>query len=431
VRDFLLVALVFLAPALVVWHWSLRGLPARDAVPVRALGLLLACATAAVLVGQLRRRRTGEPPGVLRALAWAGVCSLLELLLVPACVVARGLASAPRFPDLRALPAPAAAQPPRACRIVHLSDLHLTGSADRPTGVGTAPGERLIGSYLELVERVAPELVVITGDITDAGEAREWDSARRLLLPLAAERTVLLAPGNHDLSAAFGSPAGPGERLSSFLLLQAELDRARRALEPASEPVRSEDGRPLLGLVEPPGALARQARRLFPLQWSSSDGATRVWILNSSVEEAPEFGRGVLGTFGAEQLSRLARRLEECAADARTREILVLLHHPCALDFADLDLRAAFDVGKLAADPRDSQRLVQILRERAGSAQGLSWALLFGHRHERSLGRLDRIWLLEAPDPRPAAQPESGAWLLLAGPRGAEARWIWERTLPP
>ena len=47
-------------------------------------------------------------------------------------------------------------------------------------------------------------VLLLTGDITDHGEAAEWNAAAEILSPLReAKLPILLAPGNHDLSFAY------------------------------------------------------------------------------------------------------------------------------------------------------------------------------------------------------------------------------------
>jgi 3',5'-cyclic AMP phosphodiesterase CpdA len=76
-------------------------------------------------------------------------------------------------------------------RILHVSDLHF-GARDDPSierGIGT------------LVERVAPQLIVASGDLTHRGRATEHDRAAAFLRRLGAP--VLAVPGNHDIPYTF------------------------------------------------------------------------------------------------------------------------------------------------------------------------------------------------------------------------------------
>lgn len=71
-------------------------------------------------------------------------------------------------------------------RIAHLSDLHF----------GTEP-ERLAENLLACLARLAPDLVVITGDLTQRARAWQFRRARAFLDALPAP--WLAVPGNHDV----------------------------------------------------------------------------------------------------------------------------------------------------------------------------------------------------------------------------------------
>ena len=72
-------------------------------------------------------------------------------------------------------------------RLLHVSDLH-TGTHEEPEV------ERALG---RLVERLEPQLVVASGDLTHRGRGRELDRAAELLRSLGPP--VLAVPGNHDI----------------------------------------------------------------------------------------------------------------------------------------------------------------------------------------------------------------------------------------
>lgn len=70
--------------------------------------------------------------------------------------------------------------------IVHLSDLHF-GCVDR----------RLLRPLIESVERIAPDLVAVSGDLTQRARSLQFQAARAFLEALPAPRIVV--PGNHDV----------------------------------------------------------------------------------------------------------------------------------------------------------------------------------------------------------------------------------------
>ena len=71
-------------------------------------------------------------------------------------------------------------------RLVHLSDLHF--GRERPD---------LTGPLLEALEALAPDLVAVSGDLTQRAREREFRAARAFLDAVPAP--VLAVPGNHDV----------------------------------------------------------------------------------------------------------------------------------------------------------------------------------------------------------------------------------------
>lgn len=84
--------------------------------------------------------------------------------------------------------------------IVHLSDIHF-GRVD----------PRLVAPLVRTVHEIAPDLVAISGDLTQRARRRQFEQARAFLDQLPAPRLVV--PGNHDvplfnLAARFLNPYG-------------------------------------------------------------------------------------------------------------------------------------------------------------------------------------------------------------------------------
>ena len=76
-------------------------------------------------------------------------------------------------------------------RILHVSDLHF-GARDDPVLDRTLTG---------LVERVAPELVIASGDLTHRGRRSQHELAASFLRSFGLP--VLAVPGNHDIPYTF------------------------------------------------------------------------------------------------------------------------------------------------------------------------------------------------------------------------------------
>ncbi|MCL6466559.1 MAG: metallophosphoesterase, partial [candidate division WOR-3 bacterium] len=72
--------------------------------------------------------------------------------------------------------------------IAHISDLHLGGSYFVPEW-----GNRLV----DLLNRLKPDLIVITGDLTTEGHIHEYDQVVRYLKRFHSKNRIIV-PGNHD-----------------------------------------------------------------------------------------------------------------------------------------------------------------------------------------------------------------------------------------
>ncbi len=76
-------------------------------------------------------------------------------------------------------------------RILHVSDLHI-GARDDPV---------VEQGLVSLVERVEPDLIVASGDLTHRGRRAQHEEAAALLRSLGP--LVLAVPGNHDIPYSF------------------------------------------------------------------------------------------------------------------------------------------------------------------------------------------------------------------------------------
>ncbi|MCG7394725.1 metallophosphoesterase [Microvirga sp. ACRRW] len=124
----------------------------------------------------------------------------------------------------------------RTWRIAHLSDLHAVGEGygfriesgrAGPRGNGRM---RLVLDRLDALHAQHPlDLILITGDMTDAGRSAEWAEFLDTVAahPALAERLLIL-PGNHDVNvvdranpARLELPTSPGKRLRQLRTLSA------------------------------------------------------------------------------------------------------------------------------------------------------------------------------------------------------------------
>jgi 3',5'-cyclic AMP phosphodiesterase CpdA len=119
-------------------------------------------------------------------------------------------------------------------RILHLSDLHF-GAVD----------DRLLGPVLDLAARLAPDAVVISGDLTQRARRAQFAAARAFVDRLP--QPVLVVPGNHDM------PLG-----NLALRLLAPLRNYARAFGQVTEP-----------RLDLPGAVLQGVNTADPLVWKA------------------------------------------------------------------------------------------------------------------------------------------------------------------
>jgi 3',5'-cyclic AMP phosphodiesterase CpdA len=108
--------------------------------------------------------------------------------------------------------------------LVHLSDLHF-GRVD----------PALLEPLRKLVHKIAPDVVVVSGDLTQRAKSEEFEQARAYLDTLPGPQIVV--PGNHDISLY--------NVLRRFL---APLDRYKRYITDDLSPVFIDDEIAVLGV---------------------------------------------------------------------------------------------------------------------------------------------------------------------------------------
>jgi 3',5'-cyclic AMP phosphodiesterase CpdA len=153
-------------------------------------------------------------------------------------------------------------------RLLHVSDLHT----------GTHEDQEVEHALARLVDRLAPQLVVASGDLAHRGRREELERAAELLRSLGPP--VLAVPGNHDL------PHTPAR----FVRPWAEFERIWETTEPTASP----PGLQVVGLNSARpfrrqgGALsAAQLERAAGRLGAAEAGALRVAVLHHHLIGAP------------------------------------------------------------------------------------------------------------------------------------------------
>jgi 3',5'-cyclic AMP phosphodiesterase CpdA len=108
--------------------------------------------------------------------------------------------------------------------LVHLSDLHF-GRVDA----------ELLDPLRELVQRIAPTAVVVSGDLTQRAKSEQFEEARTWLDTLPGPQIVV--PGNHDISL-----------YNVFRRFVLPLDRYKRHITEELDPVYIDDEIAVLGV---------------------------------------------------------------------------------------------------------------------------------------------------------------------------------------
>src|SRR5215468_11374249 len=162
-------------------------------------------------------------------------------------------------------------------------ELHVLGRLRRFLGV-----EQRIARLVEQVLSLAPDRVLLTGDLTALGDRDELLHARALLEPFIAAGLLVVIPGNHD---RYTDPRGSAFEVVFGDLLRSDLPE-----------LADERGYPFVKLVGERHALVGL-------------DSTRV----------KGWSHYVVGRLGVPQLRRLSRVLEHPLLAGRT--VLLLVHH--------------------------------------------------------------------------------------------------------
>jgi Calcineurin-like phosphoesterase len=327
----------------------------------------------------------------------------------------------------------------RTWRIAHLSDIHLVGEQYGFRIESGRRGPRGNSRFTRILQRIAAihqtsplDIVLISGDMTDAGLSVEWaaflDAVERH--PALAERMLIL-PGNHDLNivdrlnpARLDLPFSPIKRLRQMRALSAiAAIQGERVL--VVDPGSGKFGRTLAQ------ALAPQRKRIAQFADTGgvrqSSGLGRLWddqfpmilppaeadglgiaILNSNAETHFSF-TNALGIVSTEQARRLATAVEQfpCA-----HWVIVLHHHLVEYPWSV----AAFSerIGTALINGSWFIRKIKPLAPRA--------IVMHGHRHIDWIGTCGRLRIVSAPSPVMGATDQAPTYFLIhtltTGPDG-------------
>lgn len=304
----------------------------------------------------------------------------------------------------------------RLWRIAHLSDLHTVGERYGfriESGRSGPRGNDLLHETLKRLDEVHAahplDIVLITGDMTDAGRSAEWAEFFEALgaFPDLAERVVAL-PGNHDLNvvdraspARMDFPTSPTKRLrylrtlSALAALQGNRLRivareSRRlggtlaeALAPhAAEMAAFAD----TGAAGAWRALSALWPAIFPMVLPpEADDGLGVIVLNSNAETHFSF-TNALGLIPTEQV-RGMRIVTDLYPDAHW---IVALHH----HVVEYPRRAKALSERIGTALINGSWFIRQMQRLAGRA-----IVVHGHRHIDWIGTCGGALIVSAPSP--------------------------------
>ena len=304
----------------------------------------------------------------------------------------------------------------RTWRIAHLSDIHVVGErygfrieSGRSGPRGNEQLKQALSQLSALHAEEPLDVILITGDMTDAGRSAEWAEFLDLLVPYPqlVER-VLLLPGNHDLNVADRAnparlelPTSPNRRLrqlralSAMCVLQGRrvhvMDYAKSrlgecladALEPHLGGILrfADSGRPLVST-----ALAEVWKAVFPMILPpDTDNGLGIILLNSNVESQFSF-TNALGMISAEQV----HGIEIVTAQYPQACWIVALHHHL-VEYPRAGHELSERIGTALINGNWFVRWLRRLSDRA--------VVMHGHRHVDWIGECAGLHIISAPSP--------------------------------
>jgi len=304
----------------------------------------------------------------------------------------------------------------RTWRIVHLSDIHVVGErygfrieSGRSGPRGNVRFEKVM-AQLSAIDTVHPlDLVVISGDITDAGSSAEWAEFLDIIAryPDLTKRMLVL-PGNHDVNivdrtnpARLDLHFSPGKRLrqvralSAIAALQAEkvqvvdhtTGQFKLTLSEAIAPHRkkiatfADTGTYQLSL-----GLGQLWDNLFPMVLPPDvEDGLGVVILNSNAETHFSF-TNALGLVSGEQTRRLLS-----AVNQYPKAIWIVALHHHLMEYPMPVVAFSERIGTALINGSWFVRKLQTVSKRV--------VVMHGHRHIDWIGECGGLKILSAPSP--------------------------------
>lgn len=386
-----------------------------------ASGLLISFAAVCVLIAVWPWTQWVGQVSALAApvqLIWAAMANTVAVICAYLTVAAFawGIADATMPPPRDLQRFAETANGARAWRVAHLSDIHTVGErygfrieCGRAGPQGDDRFRRLL-TQLESIHASDPlDVLLITGDATDAGRSGEWAEFLNALAahPVLAERTLIL-PGNHDINivdranpARLDLSIGPNSRLRKIRTLS-----AMEAIQGQRVHTADRQGKAVGGTLSE--AIAQRADEIRAFADTArpmlSAAASDLWVdvfpmalppqgphglglilLNSNADAHFSF-TNALGLVSVQQFTAMEHILAQYP-DAGW--LIALHHHP--IEYPRKAKMLAERIGTTLINGNWFLRRLQPYADRI--------VLMHGHRHIDWIGECGGIKIVSAPSP--------------------------------
>jgi predicted MPP superfamily phosphohydrolase len=399
-----------------------------------ASGLLISAVAVVVFIATWPSSRWTAGMDLLEPaqLAWVALANTVVVVSAYLAVAALvwGLADATMAPP-RDLPRFAEPTPgARTWRVAHLSDVHVVGErygfrieSGRSGPQGDDRFRRLLRQLSDIHASAPLDVVLISGDATDAGRSGEWAEFLDALAdhPDIAGR-VLMLPGNHDVNivdranpARLDLSIGPNSRLRKIRTLSA-IDAVQGSRVHVVDQDKKRIGKTLADALRPHAAeLARFAMSGRPV---FSTAASDRWddVFPMVVPPQGEDGLGIiLLNSNADSHFSFTNALGMISVAQANAMDTIFAQHP----------KACWLIG-LHHHPVEYPRAAKVLSERIGTTLvNGNWflrhlapmaqraILMHGHRHIDWIGECGGLVIVSAPSPVMEAKNDAGTYFYI------------------
>jgi hypothetical protein len=250
-----------------------------------------------------------------------------------------------------------------------------------------------MAAYFRFQARLVPELVS--------------SSSGQSVAELRAKAPPMVAPRDWVAASAFFD-----EKVRICMRNSAD-DNLMRARVTCARGVRKffpNEIKPITLVEEADEYWAERKRDSFPLMLFDSEKSAAIFVLASDLSEGESIGANAIGYIDERQLNSLRTLLRSISPS--TQNLIFLLHHPLTRPRNDtfslppiksMTMRSLTDsqwwtYAFLRTNVESAKRVLAAINEELARFPEGRGYVMFGHRHKRSFGTLDRLTFVESPN---------------------------------